>query len=35
MFCECCGLQLRASPNCGRVYRDKVRANRHELIDYK
>jgi hypothetical protein len=34
MFCECCGMQLRASPHCGRVYREKVRANKkHELIE--
>jgi hypothetical protein len=34
MFCECCGMQLRASPHCGRVYREKVRANKkYELIE--
>jgi hypothetical protein len=32
MFCECCGMQLRASPHCGRVYREKVRAKKYELI---
>ena len=24
MFCECCGMQLRASP-AGRIYKEKVR----------
>jgi hypothetical protein len=34
MFCECCGMQLRASPHCGRVYREKVRATKkNELIE--
>jgi hypothetical protein len=33
MFCECCGMQLRASPHCGRVYREKVRAKKNELIE--
>jgi hypothetical protein len=33
MFCECCGMQLRGSPHCGRVYREKVRAKKSELID--
>ena len=32
---ECCGMQLRASPHCGRVYREKVRAKKNELIDHK
>jgi hypothetical protein len=26
MFCECCGMQLRANSHCGRIYKDKVRA---------
>jgi hypothetical protein len=26
-------MQLRASPHCGRVYREKVRAKKHELIE--
>jgi hypothetical protein len=34
MFCECCGMQLRASP-AGRVYKEKVRAKKNELIDHK
>jgi hypothetical protein len=33
VFCECCGMQLRASPHCGRVYREKVRAKKNELIE--
>jgi hypothetical protein len=28
LFCKCCGMQLRASPHCGRVYREKVRAKK-------
>jgi hypothetical protein len=35
LFCECCGMRLRASPHCGRVYREKVRAKKLELIDHK
>jgi hypothetical protein len=35
MFCECCGMRLRASPHCGRVYREKVRAKKNQLIDHK
>jgi hypothetical protein len=30
MFCECCGMQLRASPKA-RVYKEKVRAKKNEL----
>jgi hypothetical protein len=26
-------MQLRASPHCGRVYREKVRAKKNELIE--
>jgi hypothetical protein len=33
MFCECCGMQLRASPHCGKVYKEKVRAKKNELIE--
>jgi hypothetical protein len=33
MFCECCGMQLRANPHCGQVYKEKVRAKKNELID--
>jgi hypothetical protein len=32
MFCECCGMQLRASP-AGRVYKEKVRAKKNELME--
>jgi hypothetical protein len=32
MFCECCGMQLRATPT-GRVYKEKVRVKKRELID--
>jgi hypothetical protein len=33
MFCECCGMQLRASP-AGRVYKEKVRATKkNELME--
>jgi hypothetical protein len=32
MFCECCGMQLRASPHCGRVYKEKVRVYKKKLI---
>jgi hypothetical protein len=32
LFCECCGMQLRASP-AGRVYKEKVRARKNELIE--
>jgi hypothetical protein len=35
MFCECCGMQLRANPHCGQVYKEKVRAKKNELIDHK
>jgi hypothetical protein len=27
MFCECCGMRLRASP-AGRIYKEKVRAKK-------
>jgi hypothetical protein len=30
MFCECCG---RVNPHCGQVYKEKVRAKKHELIE--
>jgi hypothetical protein len=33
MFCECCGMQLRGSPHCGRIYREKVRAKKSEVIE--
>jgi predicted amidophosphoribosyltransferase len=33
MFCECCGMQLRVNPHCGQVYKEKVRAKKHELIE--
>jgi hypothetical protein len=33
MFCECCGMQLRATSHCGRSYREKVRAKKNELIE--
>jgi hypothetical protein len=26
-------MQLRASPHCGRVYREKVRAKKNELME--
>jgi hypothetical protein len=29
MFCECCGMRLRASP-AGSVYKEKVRAKKNE-----
>jgi hypothetical protein len=32
MFCECCGMQLRASP-AGRVYKEEFRAKKNELIE--
>jgi hypothetical protein len=35
LFCECCGMRLRANPHRGRVYKEKVRAKKHELIDHK
>jgi hypothetical protein len=40
MFCECCGMQLRASPHCGRVYKEKVRAKKklvavESILDYQ
>ena len=31
--CPTCRLVLRASPNCGRVYREKVRARKNEVIE--
>jgi hypothetical protein len=31
-ICECCGMQLRASP-AGRVYKEKVRAKKTELME--
>jgi hypothetical protein len=32
MFCECCGMQLRASPS-GRVYKEEFRAKKNEVIE--
>jgi hypothetical protein len=32
MFCECCGMQLRASP-AGRIYTEKVRAKKNGLAE--
>jgi hypothetical protein len=28
LFCECCGMRLRANPHRGRVYKEKVRAKK-------
>jgi hypothetical protein len=30
MFCE---MQLRANPHCGKIYKEKVRAKKSELIE--
>jgi hypothetical protein len=32
VFCECCGMQLRASP-AGRVYKEEFRAKKNELME--
>jgi hypothetical protein len=32
VFCECCGMRLRGSP-AGRVYKEKVRAKKNELME--
>ena len=29
VFCECCGMQLRASPHCVRMYEEKVGAKKN------
>jgi hypothetical protein len=31
LFCECCGMRLRANPHCGRVYKEKVRAKKKPI----
>jgi hypothetical protein len=34
VFCECCGMQLRAKPHCGRIYKEKIRATKkNELME--
>jgi hypothetical protein len=33
MFCGCCGMQLRAKPHCGRIYREKVRVKKNKLME--
>jgi hypothetical protein len=33
LFCECCGMRLRANPHRGRVYKEKVRAKKNELME--
>jgi hypothetical protein len=31
MFCECCGMQLRAHPRCGRMYKEEVRTTKKKI----
>jgi hypothetical protein len=32
MLCECRGMRLRASPHCGRIYKDKFRAKKRDSV---
>jgi hypothetical protein len=32
VFCECCGMQLRANPHCGKIYKEKVRARKKLIV---